>query len=265
MTDQIRRYLSSTYPWTDHILYLPSINSTNECLKQMGSQGAPHGAALFAGFQHGGKGRLGRSFHSPEGMGIYMSMLLRPACTPVDLMHLTCAVAVAVCNAVEQAAGFRPGIKWTNDLVHEKKKLGGILTELKLARNGSVDFVIIGIGINCRQTQEDFPEDIQAIATSVDMVTGKENDPARLAAALLEELAKMDTQLLTAKDSILNQYRTDCITIGQQICVVRGDLVRHGQALTVDTEGALLVQYEDGTTESVNSGEVSIRGMYGYV
>ena len=180
-------------------------------------------------------------------------------------MHLTCAAAVAACDATEKAAGLRPGIKWTNDLVFGKRKLGGILTELGLSPQGGVDYAIIGIGINCRQKETDFPKDIRQIAASLEMVTGKRMDPALLAAAMLESLHRMDDRLLTEKSAILEDYRKDCITIGKEISVVRGEIIRYGQALDVDAEGALIVKYKDGTLETVNSGEVSIRGMYGYI
>lgn len=265
MTDAILASLSGDYPWKDRLQYFPSLDSTNDVLKTLARQGAPHGTAIVAGHQTGGHGRMGRSFHSPEGMGIYLSILLRPDCAPTELMHLTCAAAVAMCDAVENAALFRPGIKWTNDLVFGRRKLGGILTELGLSPKGTVDWCVIGIGINCRQTPEDFPESIRDIAASVDMVTGKRNDPARLAAAMLEALHKMDFILLTDKEAILEQYRRDCVTIGQEISVVRGEEIRHGKALSVDDEGALMVEYDDGTLAAVNSGEVSIRGMYGYI
>ena len=265
MTDRIRSYLSPDHPWASQILYLPVVSSTNDSLRMLACQGAPHGTALFAGFQTGGKGRLGRSFHSPEGKGIYMSLLLRPQCAPCQLMHLTCATAVAMCDALEKAAGFRPGIKWTNDLVWGRKKLGGILTELKLTQDGNVDFAIIGIGINCSHTRADFPEALQDMAASLEMATGRNLDPAALAAAMLESLQAMDDALLTDREALLRQYRRDCITIGQEISVVRGDTIRHGKALDVDSEGALVVEYADGTREAVNSGEVSIRGMYGYI
>jgi BirA family biotin operon repressor/biotin-[acetyl-CoA-carboxylase] ligase len=180
-------------------------------------------------------------------------------------MHLTCAAAVAMCHAVEKAAGFRPGIKWTNDLVFGTRKLGGILTELGFTPKGTLDYAVIGIGINCRQQEADFPEEIRQIAASVSMVSGRNISPARLAAAMLEALAKMDTHLLTGKEAILDAYRTDCVTVGKEISVLRGDDVRHGTALSVDDEGALVVVYPDGTQETVNAGEVSIRGMYGYL
>ena len=209
---------------------------------------------------------MGRSFHSPGGVGIYFSLLLRPQCAPGELMHLTCATAVAMCEAVEAAAGFRPGIKWTNDLVWGKRKLGGILTELGLSAKGTVDYAIIGIGINCCQEESDFAEDIRHIAASLSMVTGREIDRARVAAAMMEALSRMDSRLLTEKKQLLQQYRKDCITIGQEISILRvGEEVRHGRAVDLDDGGALLVEFADGHVETVNSGEVSVRGMYGYL
>ena len=265
MTDAILSHLPEGYPWRDLVCYVPVTGSTNADLKTLAKQGAPHGTAILAGQQTGGKGRLGRSFHSPEGMGIYLSILLRPDCAPTDLMHLTCAAAVAMCDAVEAAAGFRPGIKWTNDLVYGQRKLGGILTELGLSPAGRVDWCIIGIGINCRQQETDFPEDLRHMAGSLDMVTGRQTDPARLPAAMLDALHRMDKRLLTEKEALLDAYRTSCVTLGKEISVVRGNDIRHGTALSVDNEGALVVSYPDGSLETVNAGEVSIRGMYGYV
>ena len=265
MKDFLLSFLPESYPWKDRIHCFASIGSTNDHLKELARQGAPHGTAVLAAHQSNGHGRRGRSFHSPEGMGIYLSLLLYPGCGPMELMHLTCATAVAMCDAVEAAAGIRPGIKWTNDLVVGRKKLGGILTELSLSPQGSVDYVIIGIGINCRQKETDFPEEIRHIACSLDMVTERKTEPVRLAAVMLENLQKMDQCLLSAKETMLKQYRTDCITLGQEISLVYGDNVRHGKAVSVDGEGALVVDFPDGHQEAVNSGEVSVRGMYGYV
>ena len=140
MKDSILACLRADYPWKEQLHYFPSMDSTNDRLKAMARQNAPHGTVLIAGRQTAGHGRLGRPFHSPEGAGIYMSILLRPGCPPRELMHLTCAAAVAMCDAVESAAGFRPGIKWTNDLISGKRKLGGILTELSVTPEGVTDW-----------------------------------------------------------------------------------------------------------------------------
>lgn len=265
MKEQIFANLSPEYPWKDRFQFFPELDSTNDRLKAMARQGAEHGTVLIADRQTGGHGRLGRTFLSPEGVGIYLSILLRPDCAPQELMHLTCAAAAAMCDAVEKAAGFRPGIKWTNDLVHGKRKLGGILTELGFTPKGRADYAIIGIGINCCQQEADFAPEIRNIAGSLAMVTNQKIDRSRVAAAMMEALWEMDRQLFTGKADMLRRYREDCVTIGQDISLLRGDEIRHGKALTVDDDGALVVRFPDGTVEAVNSGEVSIRGMYGYV
>ncbi len=265
MKQAILEALSPDYPWSDRFHYVSETGSTNDDLKAMAKQGAPHGTVLIAGRQTGGHGRLGRSFHSPENMGIYLSILLRPGCAPTELMHLTCAAAVAMCDAVEDATGLRPGIKWTNDLVCGKQKLGGILTELGLNKKGMVDYIIVGIGINCLQQAEDFSEDIRDMAASLRMVTNQKPDIAGVAAAMLEQLHIMSCTLLSGSFAMLRRYRRDCVTLGQDISILRGEEVRHAHALDVDGEGALIVRYSDGTVEAVNSGEVSVRGMYGYL
>lgn len=265
MKSTVLSHISANYPWKEQFQYFPSIGSTNDMLKNLARQGAPHGTVLLAGHQTAGHGRLGRSFHSPENVGIYLSILLRPMCAPSELLHLTCATAVAMCDAIERSCGFRPGIKWTNDLVYKRKKLGGILTELGFTAQGMVDYAIIGIGINCAQQQEDFPQDIQEIATSLSMVTENTVDRSVVAAAMMDALYTMDQQLLSHQKEILQQYRKDCITIGQDISLLRGDAVRYGTALDVDESGALIVRFTDNTISPVNSGEVSVRGMYGYI
>ena len=265
MKEQILSQLSPGYPWKDRFHYIESLDSTNDRLKAMAKQGAPHGTILIADRQTGGHGRRGRSFLSPGGVGIYFSLLLRPECAPTELMHLTCATAAAMCDAVENAADFRPGIKWTNDLVFGGRKLCGILTELGFRPSGELDYAIIGIGVNCCQRKADFPPELQDIAGSLAMVTGRDIDRAKVAAAMMEALYAMSQSLLSGKEALLASYRKDCITIGQEVSLVRGDEIRHGKALDVDDDGALVVAFPDASIEHVNSGEVSVRGMYGYV
>ena len=264
MYDTLISLFPASHPWREKIHYFDTIASTNTAAKKMAAAGAPEGTVLIADLQTGGRGRMGRSFHSPAGCGIYMSVILRPACPAKQLMHLTCAVAVATSDAIEQVTGLRPGIKWTNDLVFGRRKLGGILTELSLDRNGCVDYAVLGVGINCCQTVGDFPEELRDIATSLQLCTGKPVDRAAIAGAMIETFERMN-QTLTDPRLFMTRYRTDCITIGQQISLLRGDEVRHGTALNVDEGGALMVKFDDGHIEAVNSGEVSVRGMYGYI
>ena len=264
MKQEILSRLPASYAWRGNIHYFESIDSTNTEAKRMAAEGAPHGTVLIADMQTGGRGRMGRSFHSPAGSGIYLSMIIRPECPARKLLHLTCATAVAAAEGIQRVTGLNPGIKWTNDLVYERKKLGGILTELSLDHAGNVAYAVIGIGINCNQTARDFPTDIANIATSLRICTGQQINRAIVIASILVTLQKMCEQLNDVK-SILEIYRQNCVTIGQEVSVVRSDDIRHGKALDIDESGALLVQFEDGNIRAVNSGEVSIRGMYGYV
>lgn len=268
MTDfpqQVLSKLPSDYPWAAYFDYVQQVDSTNTRLKALARQGAPEGTILIAESQYGGRGRMGRSFHSPEGQGIYMSILLRPQCLPHELMHLTCAVGCAMCGAVEHTLGLRPGIKWINDLVWNRKKLGGILVELGLSPSGGLDYAIAGIGINCAQKPDDFPPELQDKATSLEIISGKNVDRAAIAAAMMESLFRMSSCLLPQKAKILEQYRQDCVTLGQEVFLIREGTVLCGKALDVDENGALLVHHSDGRIEAINSGEVSVRGLYGYL
>ena len=265
MKASILNHLSPAYPWKNQFHFFSSLNSTNDEAKRFAISGAPHGTVILADHQTDGHGRMGRSFHSPKGMGLYISILLRPDCAPHELMHLTCAAAVAACDAIESVTGLRPGIKWTNDIVWEKRKLGGILTGMGISASGNVDHVIIGIGINCRQSVQDFPKDLQNMAGSLSMVTNREIDRSKLAAKVMEALWKMDKKLLIDQENILSRYRKDCVTLNQDIVRVRGDEKRYGKAIDIDPSGALLVEFSSGKIETVNSGEVSVRGMYGYL
>ncbi len=266
MKDQILSLLPPCHPWGEHLHCYERVESTNTLAKAMALQGAPHGTVLMADHQTSGKGRRGRSFHSPAGTGIYLSAILRPNCPPEQLMHLTCAVAAAMCSAIEKVTHLRPGIKWTNDLVYGQRKLAGILTELGFAPDGTVSYAVIGIGINCNQTAADFPPEIRDIAGSLAMAVGHTVDRAALAAAMIVALARMAAALLTQKDAILDAYRRDCITLGMEVSVHRpGTPIRYGRAIDIDEDGALVVEFAPGQIETVNSGEVSVRGMYGYV
>lgn len=262
MKEQIIAKLPKDHPWAKNICWFNTIPSTNTDAKQMAQNGASHGTVLIADQQTLGRGRMGRSFSSPGGQGIYMSVILRPGCSAAELMHLTCAVGVAMCDAVEQASGFRPRIKWINDLIAKGKKLGGILTELSLVPGtDQVDFAVVGIGINCLQEKQQFPPEIRDIAISLKTATQKHIDRAQLAAAMVDALYNMSEKLLREKSSLMAQYTKDCCTLGQDIYLIRGDQQIPCRALALDSDGALVVEYADGSVETVSSGEVSVRPL----
>ena len=265
MLHSIYKHLPPGHPWGQSILYLDTIDSTNTYAKALAENSAPHGTVVIAREQTGGRGRRGRSFSSPAGMGLYLSLLLRPKCAPDALMHLTCATGVAASDAVFAASGIRPNIKWTNDLVLGNQKLGGILTELSLDSRGKIDYAIVGIGINCMQGLQDFPTEIRQIATSLTLTSGKAPDMAVLAAALIDALYHMSEGLLTDKASVMDTFRQRCITLGREISILRGEQITHATAESVDDDGGLVVVYSDGGRGTITSGEVSIRGMYGYL
>lgn len=253
------------HPWAELVQVLDSVDSTNNLAKTLAAQGAPAGTVIVADSQTGGRGRMGRSFVSPPGVGVYLSVILRPEAPPEELMHLTCAVAEVLCDGIEVASGLRPGIKWTNDLVSGGRKLCGILTELSLeAESGHVQYAVVGAGVNCDQTLSDFPPEIRDMAGSLSMLTGKAVSRNTLAAEMIRALSRLDGDLVENRQEWMDRYRRDCVTIGRAVSVSRAGETQWGQAVDVDDRGALLVDFGQGP-EAVQSGEVSVRGMYGYV
>ena len=242
------------------------VDSTNTLCKRLAADGAADGTVVIADTQTAGKGRRGRSFLSPPGVGLYQSILWRPVCTPEQLLPLTALSAVAVCRAVERLSGVSPAIKWPNDLVMGERKICGILTELSLeGESGHVEYAIVGIGINCRQKPENFPPELREIAGSLDMVLPVQVKRAALAAALTEELDTLRREVMFQPEKWLADYRRRCLTVGSRVQVIRGDERREAEALAVDERFGLNVRYDDGKTEILRSGEVSVRGLYGYV
>ena len=258
--------LLSGHPWQEKITVLETVDSTNDLAKRQALQGAPDGAIYLAEEQTGGRGRLGRSFVSPHGCGLYLSLLLRPDCAPAALPHVTAMAGVAACDAVEALSGVRPGIKWTNDLILEGKKVAGILTELSAQwESGTLESLVIGIGINCNHRETDFPEELRDKAASIAMMTGERIDRNLLAARLISRLYDLSQGLLQDKARWMAQYARDCITLGRQVQVLRGGSVRLGTATGLDENGGLLVTYENGEQGVVFSGEVSVRSDQGYI
>lgn len=244
-----------------------SVDSTNSYLKRAASEGVVDGTVAVADTQTGGRGRRGRSFESPAGKGVYLSALLRPPVEPDRLLPITGFVAVAMCNAVERVAGARPKIKWANDLVLGGKKLAGILTELSMeGESGALQYVIIGIGVNVAQTRGDFAPELENIATSLNLETGKEIARAELAAAMIEELDALYQALLRHRlTPYLDAYRRDCLTIGSEVQLLWEDVHEKVLALGVDDNLGLQVVRANGAEATIRTGEVSVRGLYGYV
>ena len=245
----------------ERLVLLDTVDSTNLLAKKLAAQGAAHGTAVLSETQSAGRGRMGRSFLSPEG-GIYLSVILRPEGTAEDLLPLTALLAAVACDAVEEVCAFRPQIKWLNDLVAGDKKLAGILTELVLDGTGNVTAAVCGIGINCLAAEDAFSPEVRAMATSLSAVTGAETDRDALAGLLIDKISRVLRS--EQKTALMAQYRRDCMTLGKTVRVVRGDESYIATAQHVDDDGALWVLTETGERKKVLSGEVSVRGLYGY-
>lgn len=240
------------------ILRCDEVDSTNNVCKTLAAQGADD-TAVIARRQTAGKGRLGRSFLSPEG-GLYLSVLWR-GCPAGQLLTVTPLAAVAVCRAIQQVCGAVCGIKWCNDVVLAGRKLCGILTESQLRPDGGAEWLVVGIGVNVAQTT--FPADIADTATSL-ALCGYEVDRDVLALAILAELDGLRAAL-PHPDVWRAEYRARCVNMGKTVRVLRDGEARQARALDIDGEFGLTVAYEDGGRETVRSGEVSVRGLYGYI
>ena len=248
------------------VRWFETIGSTNQYAKQAALEGAGNGLVVVAEEQTAGRGRCGRSFQSPPGKGLYLTALLMPDAAPAEMVPVTAAAAVAVCNAVERICGVRPGIKWTNDLVIGGKKLCGILTEMSIeGESGRLQSVVVGIGINVNHAAENFEGEVADMATSLRLELQQKVDRTALAAALIEELDRLYSRIGEGFAGLLEDYRRDCITLGKQVRIVGSGAERTARAVDIDDSFGLIVRYEDGREETVRSGEVSVRGMYGYV
>lgn len=241
--------------------HLKTIDSTNNYLKQKALLGAPHGLVVVADEQTGGRGRLGRNFQSPKGKGLYFSVLLRPCVPATQITALTPWAAVAVCRGLETLTGLRPDIKWINDIQLKRKKLCGILTEADIAPDGTLNHVILGIGLNVAQTDSDFTPEVAAIATSLARHLPQPPSREELLAVLLAELERMWEDLPEKQEEYLAAYRARCITVGRDVTVISPQGARPGFARKLNKDFSLLVEFPDGTAETIGSGEVSVRNM----
>ena len=261
MEEEIRRLLGPVSLVGRQILYFQEIDSTNTYAKMLAGRGGESGTVVIAGSQTAGRGRQGRSFQSPSEKGLYLSVLLQLDLPPERLLPVTALAGVAVCEAVEAVCGVRPGIKWPNDPVLHGKKICGILTELT-----GENAVILGIGINVSQTAEDFTPDVAALAASLEMLLGHPVSRTALAAALIRRLDRMTAALLTGDlDGYQAAYRRDCVNLGKRVQLLSLQGREDAIALDVDECFGLVVRDGAGRVRTVHSGEVSVRGMYGYV
>ena len=240
------------------LLVVPSLTSTNTVLKERYLD-RPHGFVLLAEEQTGGRGRLGRSFASPAGTGIYLTILLHPTLPIQHIQFITIAAAVAVAEAIGRTAGFDPQIKWVNDVLMEGRKLCGILTEAMIeGETGTVSSLIAGIGVNLRPNP-DWPDEVRAVAGALSEF-GKPPRRAELAAAILSHFERAYSLLEQGRQAeLLERYCSRLCCIGREITVI-GPAAKYEALCTgLDENGHLLVRDKDGQEHTLSSGEISIR------
>lgn len=232
------------------------VDSTNTRLKAM-AHAAPTGTALLAEEQSGGRGTHGRSFQSPKGDGLYLSVLLRPRTGLADLLTLTGWVAVAARRGVERASGAPVDVKWLNDLYLHGRKLCGILTEFTLlAESGEPDYVVVGMGVNMNQTAETFQAlGLDGIAASL-AGEGYPVERNKLAACLLEELDRLNRDFPQKRADYLDRYRAHCVTLGRRVSFDGEGTLQTGTVTGVNGDFALQVAGDDGKEHTVSSGTV---------
>ena len=253
----IRKYIDTGVISQINIEYLKKAESTNDIVKKRATQGESEGLVIIACAQTQGRGRMGRNFFSPGDTGVYMSLLLRPKIKPADAVLITTAAAVSVCEAFEKLGVDNPQIKWVNDIFVNNKKVCGILTEASFGADiNTLDYAVLGIGVNMYEPENSFPEEIKDIAGAV-FSEKSENLRNKFVAYFINSFFDCYENLESKKHC--PSYAERCFVIGKDINVISGDSIKPAKALSVDENCGLLVRFNDGETAVLNSGEISVR------
>lgn len=252
-------HLSKRYQENPIFVY-KSIDSTNTEAKKMAVDGAVHGTVLIAEEQTAGRGRRGRSFYSTNGLGIYISFVLKPDLTLQDSVLITTAASVAVSRAIEKVTGLQTQIKWVNDLFYQKQKVCGILTEAVTdCDTGCIDSLILGIGINFCLNQDSIPDELKAIVGSLYQTQPEAVTRNQLCGALINEVLDLCDHL--AEREFFQEYKEKSLVLGNRILVIGKDDPIPAMAIDIDATGGLIVQYDSGEIVTLNSGEITIRTL----
>lgn len=263
MKREIERFLHTEWAGRN-LIYLEETDSTNLRAMQFGAEGAAHGTLIVTSKQSQGKGRRGRNWESPAGKNIYMSLLLRPEFLAVQAPMLTLLMAYSVAEALKDCEQIEVQIKWPNDLILNKKKICGILTEMSM-REMDIDYVVIGVGINVNM--EKIPQELEKSATSLRIETGRELFREALIAGIMNKFEQNYRKFCEAGDlsPIQDGYNRILVNIGKEVRILEPGKEYNAKAHGIDRLGELQVEREDGRRESIFAGEVSVRGIYGYV
>lgn len=246
------------------VCYYEETDSTNIRAKQLGEEGMPHGTLAVADIQSAGRGRRGRGWETPKGCSICMSILLRPEIPPVKAPMLTLVMAQSVAEGIKESTGVDVQIKWPNDIVLNGKKLVGILTEMSTEID-YINHVVIGVGINVNMEQ--FLKELSEKATSLRVELGHPMKRSPIIAAVMKKFEKNYGLFIEAGDlePIQDAYNSLLVNQGREVRILGAKEEYNAFSLGINKEGELLVRKEDGSMEAIFAGEVSVRGIYGYV
>ena len=260
--EQIRKYLKTEW-LAGKIICETKIDSTNRYAKELAKQGAENGTLVVAECQESGRGRKGRMWESPKG-NAYFSIILTPNISADRIAMMTLVAALSVAKAIEWVYDLAVEIKWPNDILINKKKICGILTESSINQFG-VQYLVVGIGINVNQME--FSEEIKDKASSIQLESQKEVSCEQLIGEVMNCMEQQIEQFLTTGDlsKSLNAYNALLINKGKKVRVIEKEEEKIFIAIGIDEYGALIVEDEKGVQQRVISGEVSVRGIYGYV
>lgn len=247
-----------------NVVYYDEIDSTNNRAKEAGDNKASHGTLFVADMQVAGKGRRGRVWQSPAGSSIYMTILLYPEISPLKAPQLTLVMAIAVAEGIKEVTGLDTKIKWPNDIVVNGRKICGILTEMSTEID-YINHVVIGAGINVNQ--DDFPEDIRKTASSLKMELGKQVKRSELIAAIMKSFEKDYEIFLKTEDlsGLQELYNSMLVNLDRDVKVLEPGNEYEAHALGINKTGELIVRTAEGEEKEIYAGEVSVRGVYGYV
>jgi len=239
------------------ILFFETVSSTNTVALELAEK-ATEGTVVLADSQDKGRGRLGRTWISPSGVNIYMSIILRPQIKPKDGSLITIMSAVACAEAIRNVTGVKITTKWPNDLMINNKKVGGILTELKTQQQ-KITSAIVGIGINVNIDVREFPEEMKQTATSLKNEAGVSYSREPIVAEILNEMDRWYKTLTTLeKEAILQAWKNLTSTLGRKVMIITPQETLTGTAEAIDNEGMLIVRLPSGKSKRINSGDLKI-------
>jgi len=254
----------ATISWGKEYLYtFDEIDSTNEMAKKYAASGKPEGTVVVAEKQLQGKGRLRRTWDSPKGQGIWVSVIIRPNILPTSAPQITFVLAVGMVRAMDKALGLKAEIKWPNDILINGKKVAGILTELS-AEIERIDYIVFGIGLNVNQKKEDFPEEFRNKAMSLSMALGQNVSRVKLLQAMLEELERTYHEYLEKGFAyILKEWKANSCTLGKEVQIIMEGDKLEGKAVDLDQDGFLIIQDKNNQLHRIIAGDVSLRDAEG--